>query len=236
MDRTEIRRYARQIMLPEVGIEGQEKLQHSSVLIVGLGGLGSPVAQYLVGAGVGNIGLCEFDTLEVHNLQRQTLYATDGIGQDKIKLAIDRLSNLNPGVVLEPHEKLDFANAAQIFEGYDLIVDGTDNFATRYLISDTAVQLQKTCVWGGAVRWEGMASVFDANLSLRDVFPEPPEQEEDCDTLGVHGPLLGVVGSVMASQAIKSLLGLETLHGLLWLFDALETKTRTVKIKTRARI
>ena len=235
MDRTEIRRYSRQIILPEVGIEGQEKLQNSSVLIVGLGGLGSPVAQYLVGAGIGRIGLCEFDKLEIHNLQRQTLYATDGIGREKIKLAIERLSNVNPSVKLEPHDKLEVSNVAEIFENYDLIVDGTDNFVARYLISDTSVKLEKTCVWGGAVRWEGMASVFDANLSLRDVFPEPPEQAEDCDTLGVHGPLLGVVGSVMASQAIKSLLGLETLYGQIWLFDALETRSRMVKVKkTRA--
>ena len=231
MERTEIRRYARQIILPEVGVEGQEKLLNSSVLIVGLGGLGSPVAQYLVGAGIGRVGLCEFDKLEIHNLQRQTLYATDGVGQDKLTLALERLSNVNPGVKLEVHEKLETSNAAQILEQYDLIVDGTDNFAARYLISDTSVKLRKTCVWGGAVRWEGMASIFDANLSLRDVFPTPPEQEEDCDTLGVHGPLLGVVGSVMASQAIKFLLGLETLYGQLWLFDALETRSRIVKIK-----
>ncbi len=231
MERTEIRRYARQIMLPEVGIEGQETLQNASVLIVGLGGLGSPVAQYLVGAGIGKIGLCEFDKLEIHNLQRQTLYATDGIGREKIQLALERLSNINPHVKLEVHEKLEPENAAQILEPYDLIVDGTDNFAARYLISDISSMLSKTCVWGGAVRWEGMASVFDANLSLRDVFPEPPEQEEDCDTLGVHGPLLGVVGSVMASQALKSLLKLETLYGQLWLFDALETRSRIVKIK-----
>ena len=204
-------------------------------MIVGLGGLGSPVAQYLVGAGIGRIGLCEFDKLEIHNLQRQTLYATDGIGREKIKLAIERLSNVNPSVKLEPHDKLEVSNVAEIFENYDLIVDGTDNFVARYLISDTSVKLEKTCVWGGAVRWEGMASVFDANLSLRDVFPEPPEQAEDCDTLGVHGPLLGVVGSVMASQAIKSLLGLETLYGQIWLFDALETRSRMVKVKkTRA--
>ena len=231
MERTEIRRYARQIILPEVGVEGQEKLLNSSVLIVGLGGLGSPVAQYLVGAGIGRVGLCEFDKLEIHNLQRQTLYATDGVGQDKLTLALERLSNVNPGVKLEGHEKLEPSNASQIFENYDLIVDGTDNFVARYLISDTSVKLRTTCVWGGAVRWEGMASIFDANLSLRDVFPEPPEQEEDCDTLGVHGPLLGVVGSVMASQAIKFLLGLETLYGQLWLFDALETRSRIVKIK-----
>jgi adenylyltransferase/sulfurtransferase len=231
MDRLEIRRYARQIILPEVGIQGQEKLLNSSVLIVGLGGLGSPVAQYLVGAGVGQIGLCEFDKLEIHNLQRQTLYATDGIGQDKLTLAVERLSQVNPGVKLKMHDKLELSNAAQILEQYDLIVDATDNFAARYLISDTSVKLRTTCVWGGAVRWEGMASVFDANLSLRDVFPEPPEQEENCDTLGVHGPLLGVVGSVMASQAIKSLLGLETLYGHIWLFDALETRSRMVKIK-----
>jgi molybdopterin/thiamine biosynthesis adenylyltransferase len=231
MERTEIRRYARQIILPEIGLEGQEKLSNSSILIVGLGGLGSPIAQYLVGAGVGRIGLCEYDQLEIHNLQRQTLYTTPNVGRSKLEVAIEHLALVNPSIKLEAHTKLEAANARETMADYDLIVDGTDNIKARYLISDTSVTLQKTCVWGGAVRWEGMASVFDHNLSLRDAFPEPPDQPDDCDTLGVHGPLLGMVGSIMASQALKHLVGLETLYGKLWFFDALETKARIIKLK-----
>jgi molybdopterin-synthase adenylyltransferase len=231
MERTEIRRYSRQIILPEIGLEGQEKLSNSSVLIVGLGGLGSPIAQYLVGAGVGRIGLCEFDQLEIHNLQRQTLYTAPDIGREKIAIALERLSAVNPTLKLEAHSKLEESTALETLAGYDLIIDGTDNIKARYLISDTTVSLRTTCVWGGAVRWEGMASVFDHKLSLRDAFPEPPDQPDDCDTLGVHGPLLGVVGSIMASQALKHLVGLETLYGKLWFFDALETKARIIKLK-----
>jgi molybdopterin-synthase adenylyltransferase len=231
MERTEIRRYARQIILPEIGLEGQEKLSRSSVLIVGLGGLGSPIAQYLVAAGVGRIGLCEYDQLEIHNLQRQTLYTTPDVGRSKLEVALEHLALVNPSIKLEAHGKLEESSALETLAGYDLIVDGTDNIKARYLISDTTVALRTTCVWGGAVRWEGMASVFDHQLCLRDAFPEPPDQPDDCDTLGVHGPLLGVVGSVMASQAIKHLLGLETLYGRVWLFDALETKARIIKLK-----
>ncbi len=231
MERIEIRRYTRQIILPEIGLEGQEKLKNSSVLIVGLGGLGSPIAQYLVAAGVGRIGLCEYDQLEIHNLQRQTLYTTLDVGRSKLEVALEHLALVNPNIKLEAHDKLEEFAARETLAGYNLIVDGTDNIKARYLISDTSVALEKPCVWGGAVRWEGMASVFDQHLSLRDAFPEPPDQPDDCDTLGVHGPLLGVVGSIMASQALKHLLGLETLYGKLWFFDALETKTRIIKLR-----
>jgi molybdopterin-synthase adenylyltransferase len=231
MQRTEIRRYARQIILPEIGLEGQEKLNNSSVLIVGLGGLGSPIAQYLVAAGVGRIGLCEYDQLEIHNLQRQTLYTTPDVGRAKLEVALEHLALVNPNIKLEGHNKLEESNARETLAGYDLVVDGTDNIKARYLISDTTVSLRTPCVWGGAVRWEGMVSVFDHQLSLRDAFPEPPDQPDDCDTLGVHGPLLGVVGSIMASQALKHLVGLETLYGKLWFFDALETKARIIKLK-----
>lgn len=234
MDRDELRRYSRQILLQEVALAGQEALKASSVLIVGLGGLGSPVAHYLAGAGIGRIGLSEFDALEVHNLQRQTLYETAGVGQAKLGLAIERLRAINPGIQIEGHPKLESGTARDLLSGYDLVIDATDNFDARYLVSDVCVEIGKPWVWGAAVRWEGMASVLDARLSLRDVFADPPAQTDDCDTLGVHGPLLGVVGSVMASQAIKHLLGLETLYGQLWLFDALTTKARTIRLKMRA--
>ncbi len=231
LEREDLKRYARQLILPEVGLEGQKRLAAARVLVVGLGGLGSPVAQYLAGAGVGTIGLCEGDRLEVHNLQRQTLYTTSEIGEPKLEVAQRRLEAVNPRIRFHPHERLEAENVSDLLSAYDLIVDATDNFGTRYLICDTCVTLEKTWVWGAAVRWDGMASLFDARLSLRDAFPEPPAEQEDCDTLGVHGPLLGVIGSVMASQAIKFLLGLETLYGSLWLFDALEGRSRTVRLQ-----
>lgn len=231
MNHEELRRYSRQILLSEIGLQGQQRLREASVLIVGLGGLGSPVALYLAGAGVGRIGLCEFDQLEPHNLQRQTLYTTDGVGKPKLDLALERLQAVNPGVILEPHGKFEPGTVTDVLAGYDLIVDATDNFATRYMISDACVTLQKRWVWGAAVRWDGMVSVFDDHLSLRDAFPNPPEQTDDCDTLGVFGPLLSVIGGVMAGEALKVLLGLETLYGRLWLFDAFESSARTVKLK-----
>lgn len=226
MKRDSVRRYARQIILPEVGVDGQQRLMAARVLIVGLGGLGSPIAQYLAAAGVGTLGLSEFDVLELHNLQRQTLYGTSGVGAAKLTLALERLREVNPELIYVPHDRLEPSNAAATLERYDLVIDATDNFAARYLIADTCAMLGKTCVWGAAVGWEGMASVFDAQMTLRDLFPEPPSEQEDCDTLGVHGPLLGVIGSVMASQAIKHLLGLPTLRGKLWLFDALNGTVR----------
>ncbi len=231
MTREELRRYARQIILPEVGVTGQERLQQARVLLIGLGGLGSPVAQYLVAAGVGGLGLSEFDTLELHNLQRQTLYDTSGVGRPKLELALERLQSINPHVVLESRGKLGADGAMALLAPYDLVIDATDNFATRYLINDTCVALKKPWVWGAAVGWDGMASLFDHRLSLRDAFQDPPETADNCDTLGVHGPLLGVVGSIMAGQAIKHLLRLETLYGRLWHFDALGGDVRTIRLQ-----
>jgi molybdopterin-synthase adenylyltransferase len=232
MTRDELRRYARQIILPEVGVAGQERLKAARVLLIGLGGLGSPVAQYLVAAGIGTLALSEFDTLELHNLQRQTLYTTAGVGQPKLELALEHLRAVNPHVVLEAKRRLEPDGAAALLEPYDLVIDATDNVATRYLISDTCVALRKSWVWGAAVGWDGMVSLFDQHLSLRRAFKNPPEQADNCDTLGVHGPLLGVVGSIMAGQAIKHLLGLETLYGRLWHFDALNGATRTIRLRT----
>lgn len=235
MKHDELRRYSRQILLREVGVAGQERLRDSNVLIVGLGGLGSPVAQYVVAAGVGRVGLSEFDALEVHNLQRQTLYNTDGIGRPKLTLALETLGKLNPLVSLEPQPKLEASTIRGVIAGYDLVIDATDTFSSRYLISDACAELGKTWVWGAAVRWEGMVSVFDPRLTLRDAFPDPPEETENCDTLGVHGPLLGIVGSMMASQALKVMLGLETLRGRLWMHDALEATTRSIKLSIQPK-
>ena len=231
--REELRRYSRQILVPEIALAGQGRLKSSSVLVIGAGGLGSPVTQYLVAAGVGRVGICEFDALELHNLQRQTLYSSDQVGRPKLEAALERLAAVNPEVKLEGFQKLTPENAIEMFSGFDLIVDASDNFATRYLISDTCVQLEKPWVWGAAQGLEGMVSVFDSRLSLRDAFPNPPESQGDCDTLGVLGPLLAVIGGMMASEAIKHLVGLETLYGKLWTFDALSSQVRMLKLKLR---
>ncbi len=233
LERDQLKRYARHLILPEVGLAGQQRLADSSVLIVGLGGLGSPIAQYLAATGIGRIGLSEFDTVEIHNLQRQTLYTTSDIGKPKLEVAKARLVAVNPTIQISTHSSITDDNATQMLAGFDLILDATDNFASRYLISDTCTALQKPLVWGAAVRWEGMVSVFDQQHSLRNFFPVAPETTENCDTLGVHGPLLGMIGSMMASQAIKYLLGLETLVGYLWLYDALDNQARKIKMQSR---
>jgi molybdopterin-synthase adenylyltransferase len=234
--REELKRYSRQILVPEIALAGQGRLKSSSVLVIGAGGLGSPVAQYLVAAGVGRVGISEFDTLELHNLQRQTLYSGDQVGQPKLDSALERLGAVNSEVQLEGFPKLMPENASEMFSGFDLIVDASDNFGTRYLISDTCVVLEKPCVWGAAQGLEGMVSVFDSKLSLRDAFPNPPETQDDCDTLGVLGPLLAVIGGLMASEAIKYLVGLETLHGKLWTFDAISSQVRLLKLKTSSTL
>jgi molybdopterin-synthase adenylyltransferase len=232
--REELRRYSRQILVPEIALTGQGRLQSSSVLVIGAGGLGSPVLNYLVAAGIGRVGVCEFDTLELHNLQRQTLYSSNQVGTPKLEAALERLGAVNPHVKLEGFPKLTPENASEMFSGFDLIVDASDNFGTRYLISDTCVALEKPWVWGAAQGLDGMVSVFDSKLSLRDAFPNPPETQDDCDTLGVLGPMLAVIGGLMASEAIKHLVGLETLHGKLWTFDALSSQVRLLKLKLRA--
>lgn len=233
MDRDELRRYSRQILLTEVGLAGQERLRGCGVLVVGAGGLGSPVLSYLAAAGVGRLGLAEHDRVDVTNLQRQILYSSADVGQDKSAVALSRVAALNPGVRTEAAGRLDAGNAHALIGAYDLVVDASDNFATRYLVSDTCAALGRTWVWGAAQGFDGMASVFDASLTLRDAFPGAPDTEDNCDTIGVFGPLVGVVGSMMAAEALKLLLGLPTLRGVLWLFDALEGETRTLELVPR---
>jgi molybdopterin-synthase adenylyltransferase len=231
--REELKRYSRQILVPEIALAGQGRLKSSSVLVIGAGGLGSPVLNYLVAAGIGRVGISEFDTLELHNLQRQTLYSSEQVGRPKLEAALERLRTVNPEVQLEGFPKLTPENASEMFSSFDLIVDASDNFGTRYLISDTCVALEKPWVWGAAQGLEGMVSVFNSELSLRDAFPNPPETQDDCDTLGVLGPMLAVIGGLMASEAIKHLVGLETLYGKLWTFDALSSQVRLLKLKTQ---
>ncbi len=234
----ELARYSRHIMLPEVGREGQERLRDSRVLIVGAGGLGSPAALYLAAAGVGEIGLADFDQVEEHNLQRQILHGTGEIGNPKVASARRRLTDLNPHVRIRPHEEgVSAANSVSLFSQYDVIVDGCDNFPTRYLNNDSAFFAAKPLVYGSIFRFEGQVSVFhpsDGSPCYRCLFPKPPAPGKipNCAEAGVFGALPGVIGSVQAMEAIKLLLGIgEPLRGRLLVFEALGMTTRTINLK-----
>lgn len=234
----ELARYSRHIMLPEVGREGQERLRDSSVLIVGAGGLGSPAALYLAAAGVGEIGLVDFDRVEEHNLQRQILHGTGEIGTPKVVSARRRLNDLNPHVRIQTLEEgVAAENSVSLFSQYDVIVDGSDNFPTRYLNNDSAFFAAKPLVYGSIFRFEGQVSVFhpwDGSPCYRCLFPEPPAPGKipNCAEAGVFGALPGVIGSVQAMEAIKLLLGIgEPLRGRLFVFEALGMTTRTINLK-----
>jgi sulfur-carrier protein adenylyltransferase/sulfurtransferase len=235
--RDELIRYSRHLLLPEVGLAGQKKLRASKVLLVGAGGLGSPAALYLAAAGVGEIGLVDFDRVDASNLQRQILYSTSDVGRPKMAAATDRITGLNPGVRLIPHEeRLTSANALDILAPYDVVVDGTDNFPTRYLVNDACVMLGKPNVYGSIYRFEGQASVFDARVGpcYRCLFPEPPPPDlvPSCAEAGVLGVLPGLVGTIQATETIKLLLKLgEPLVGRLLLFDALEMRFRELQLR-----
>jgi len=237
----ETRRYGRHLVLPEVGIEGQRRLKASSALIIGAGGLGSPIALYLAAAGVGRLGLVDFDVVDETNLQRQIAHGTAAIGQPKLTSLVARLTDLNPLVVLEPHElRLDRTNALGILARYDVILDGTDNFATRYLVNDACVLLGKPNCYGSILRFEGQASVFDARVGpcYRCLFPEPPAAGvvPSCAEAGVLGVLPGVIGAVQANEALKLMLGVgEPLIGRLLLYDALEMRFRELVLRKDPR-
>lgn len=235
---TQIDRYARHILLPEIGGEGQQKLLQARVLIVGAGGLGSPVALYLTAAGVGTVGLVDFDTVDLSNLQRQVLYASEEIGQAKVHVAAKKLRGLNPDVTLVPHAmRLDNSNAFQLLSGYDVIVDGSDNFSTRYLVNDACVQLGKPNVFGSVLGFEGQASLFVPNgPCYRCVFSQPPPEGAvpSCAEAGVIGVIAGMIGMIQASEAIKWILGIgETLAGRLLLVDALSMRFDEVRVQRR---
>ncbi|MFQ5525505.1 MAG: molybdopterin-synthase adenylyltransferase MoeB [Thermoanaerobaculia bacterium] len=223
----EIRRYGRHLILPEVGKEGQERLKGSCVLLIGAGGLGCPAALYLAAAGVGTLGLAEFDEVDETNLQRQILYAAGDVGRSKIDAAVERLRGINPHVAVEPHEvRVDVSNALDLISGYDLVVDGSDNFATRYLVNDACVLAGKPDVFGSIFRFEGQVSVFctDEGPCYRCLFPEPPPPGAvpSCAEAGVLGVLPGIIGSLQANEVLKLLLGRgRPLVGRLLLFDAL---------------
>jgi len=237
----EIARYSRHLTLPEVGVEGQLRLRSASVLLVGAGGLGSPLGIYLAAAGLGRIGLVDFDVVDLSNLQRQVLYATQDIGRPKIEVAQQRLLAINPHVVVEPHPvRLTSDNALDIIAPYDLVIDGTDNFATRYLVNDACVLLGKPNVYGSIFRFEGQASVFWARKGpcYRCLYPEPPAPGAvpSCAEGGVLGILPGVIGSLQATEAIKLLLDRgESLIGRLLLFDALEMRFRELRLRKDPR-
>lgn len=222
----EFLRYNRQTILPEIGDEGQEKLKKAKVLVIGAGGLGCPILQYISTAGVGCIGIIDFDTIEIHNLHRQILYTENEIGQLKAVVAKEVLSELNPLIKVEAiTEKLTLENASKIIEQYDIVVDGCDNFTTRYLVNDTCVTLQKPLVYGSILKFEGQIAVFNHNGSknLRDLFPEMPDPKDvpNCNLNGVLGTLPGMIGTMMAHETLKLILELPTLKNELVLFNTL---------------
>ncbi len=227
-------RYARHLVLPEVGPEGQLILQESSVLVVGAGGLGSPALLYLAAAGIGRIGLIDDDTVDVTNLQRQIIHGTSEVGESKAASAERRISDLNPEVTVEAIEgRLNVTNALEIIGRYDLVIDGTDNFETRYLIGDACEILGKPWIFGSIHRFEGQVTTFnlEGGPNYRDLFPKPPEDglAPNCAEAGVLGVLPGIVGSIQATEAIKVILEIgDTLNGKLLVIDALSMKFRTL--------
>jgi adenylyltransferase/sulfurtransferase len=233
----ELQRYARHLILPEVGVEGQRKLKNARVLIVGMGGLGSPAALYLAAAGIGTLGLVDFDVVEYSNLQRQVLHATSAVGQPKLASAAERIRGVNPHVALVHHDvHLTSENALEVLSGYDVILDGSDNFPTRYLVNDACALLGKPDVYGSIFRFDGQASVFWAARGpcYRCLYrePPPPELVPSCAEGGVLGVLPGIIGSIQALEAIKLILGEgESLVGRLLLFDALRLKFREVALE-----
>ncbi len=241
LTKEEVARYSRHLIIPDVGVAGQKRLKNAKVLVIGAGGLGSPALLYLAAAGVGTLGIVDFDVVDESNLQRQVIHGQSDVGKLKAASAQESIAEINPLVKVHLHtDRLDSSNALEIFEQYDLIVDGTDNFATRYLVNDAAVLLGKPYVWGSIFRFEGQVSVFweDApngkGLNYRDLYPEPPPpgMVPSCAEGGVLGVLCASIGSIMVTEAIKLITGIgETLLGRLISYDALEMKYREVKIR-----
>ena len=233
----EVRRYSRHLIIPDVGMSGQRRLMNAKVLCVGAGGLGSPALMYLAAAGVGTLGIVEFDTVDESNLQRQIIHGQSDIGKSKAISAKEAIAEINPYVNVVLHEtRLDVDNVMDIFAQYDLIVDGTDNFATRYLVNDAAVLLKKPYVWGSIYRFDGQASVFWAEHGpcYRCLYPEPPPpgMVPSCAEGGVLGVLCASIGSIQTTEAIKLIAGIgEPLIGQLIVYDALEMEYRKVKIR-----
>lgn len=232
----EIARYQRHLGLPDVGVDGQRRLKNARVLLVGAGGLGSPAIQYLAAAGVGTIGVIDDDVVNLSNLQRQIIHTTADIGRPKVESAGARALALNPLITFVQHdERLTADNVLDVIDGYDLVLDGTDNFATRYLVSDAAEILRKPVVWGAILRFHGQLAVFWAGHgpTYRDLFPDPPDPASvpSCAEAGVLGVLPGVIGTLMATEALKLILGRgEPLLGRLLVYDALGAEVRSMRI------
>jgi len=238
----ELARYSRHILLEEIGVDGQETLKRAKVLVIGAGGLGSPSAMYLAAAGVGTLGIADFDTVELHNLQRQLLHGTSDVDRPKIQSAKARLNDINPHATIALHEKgVTPDNAIELFQQYDLIVDGSDNFATRYLNNDAAFFAQRPLVYGSIFKFEGQVSLFNSSPDApcyRCLFPEPPPPGSvpNCGEAGVLGALCGIIGSMQALEAVKKIVGFgDSLAGRLLVIDTLSMRTRALKIKKDPR-
>ena len=227
------KRYSRQIFIDEIGLEGQKKIMASKVLVIGAGGLGSPVIQYLAAAGIGTLGIADFDHVELHNLNRQIIHNENEVGTLKTKSAEKFVNSLNHQInVMGIEQKIDAFNISEILSQYDIIVDGSDNFSTRYLVNDTCVALGKTLVYGSILGFSGQVAIFNhhGSKNLRDIFPEAPFDEEmpDCDSLGVLGALPGIVGSMMALQTLKIIAELPVNLNQLTLIDTLSWRFQTL--------
>ncbi|HVU72275.1 MAG TPA: adenylyltransferase/sulfurtransferase MoeZ [Mycobacteriales bacterium] len=237
LTREEVMRYSRHLIVPDVASVGQRRLKNAKVLCVGAGGLGSPVLMYLAAAGVGTLGIVEFDVVDESNLQRQIIHGQSDVGRPKAESARDSVLEINPLVTVNLHtDRLDSSNVLDLFRQYDLVVDGTDNFATRYLVNDACVILGMPYVWGSIYRFEGQASVFwdQYGPQYRDLYPEPPPpgMVPSCAEGGVLGVLCASIGSIMATEAVKLVTGIgETLLGRLMVYDALDMTYRTIKIR-----
>jgi molybdopterin/thiamine biosynthesis adenylyltransferase/rhodanese-related sulfurtransferase len=229
-------RYNRQTILPEIGVEGQEKLKKTRVLVIGAGGLGCPILQYLNAVGVGTLGIIDDDTVSVSNLQRQILYTEDEVEMLKVDAAKRRLLSQNSETNIETYPySIDKQNALEIIDKYDIVVDGCDNFATRYLVNDACVILKKKWVFGSILKFEGQVSVFDGEVgpTYRCLFPDIPTDSPDCNTIGVIGTLPGVIGMVQANEVVKLIVGFgELLKGKLWVMDTLTMSQRILKFRT----
>jgi adenylyltransferase/sulfurtransferase len=241
LSKAEISRYSRHLLIPDVGLDGQRRLKTSKVLVIGAGGLGSPALLYLAAAGVGTLGIVDFDVVDETNLQRQVIHGQPDVGRLKAESAKDAILRINPYTNVQLHiARLEAANALEIISGYDLIVDGTDNFATRYLVNDACVLVGKPYVWGSIFRFEGQASVFwenapnDLGLNYRDLYPAPPppEMAPSCAEGGVLGILCASIGSIMATEAVKLITGIgDSLLGRLVIYDALDMMYRFIPLR-----